>query len=91
MKKNRILASLLQTLEFNSDVTVEKCPDKEYSYLDCIKIGDDYYLPNIEWTKYSPADTKSGDDSGSFKPVEGSEWEVIHHAIIDEKEKVHKA
>ena len=87
MKK--ISASVTQKLEFDGTVQIAKCPDKEFSDLNCVKIGDEYFLPSIEWTKYIPPEKYAADDDASgFEPVEGSEWETIHHAIVDEKTRV---
>ena len=91
MKQLRITASVTQTLKLEGHAVIERCPNKEFSYLDCVKIGDDYFLPSIKWTKYVPADAASGDDSGGFDPVESSDWEVLHHSIVDERVRIQKA
>ncbi|QTN32558.1 hypothetical protein HZ994_09515 [Akkermansiaceae bacterium] len=91
MKQLRITASVTQTLNLEGRALIERCPDKEFSYLDCVKIGDDYFLPSIEWTKYVPAEAGSGDDSGGFEPVKSSDWEEFHHSIVDERVQIKKA
>lgn len=87
MKK--ISVSVKQKLKFDVSVEIERCPDEEFSDLNCVKIGDDYFLPSIEWTKYVPPEQYAADDgAGGFEPVEGAEWETIHHAIMDERTRV---
>lgn len=88
----KVSVSVKQKLVFDDPVEVAECPDVEFSDLNCVRIGDDYFLPSIEWTKYVPAEKYgAGDDAGGFEPVDGTDWEKIHHAIMDEKIRVRKA
>jgi hypothetical protein len=80
MKKFK--ASAIQILRLNQPVEIANCPDPEFSDLKCLKIGDNYYLPSVEWTKYS--EPEPGEEAGSFDPVSGMEWEVLVHAVEDE-------
>lgn len=91
MKRKKLKVSVVQKLVLDESVTIENCPDPEFDNLECIKIGEDLFLPSIEWTKYVPPDKYSDDGSGGFDPVEDGDWETLIHAIEDEKVTVKKA
>lgn len=84
----KVSVSVEQELVFDGTVRIVKCPDKEFADLNCVKIGENYFLPSVEWMKYIPPEDYADDGAGEFEPVEGSEWETIHHAIKGETTRV---
>ena len=85
----KVKASVIQKLKFTKSIEISLCPDEEFKDTKCLKIGDEYFLPSIEWTKFIPA-SLSDDGYAYFEEVTGEEWEAIHHAIKEEKTKVTK-